>query len=433
MSALKISVIGAGSTYTPELMEGLIKRKNELDLKELCLMDINTKKLGILAKMVTRMFDYEGIKCKITSADSYKEAIMDSDFVLGQIRVGGLQARIKDEKIPLKYNLIGQETTGAGGFMNALRTIPVMMEIAGCIEKYSKDAFLINFSNPSGIIAELLLNHTNIKMLGLCNVPIHMKENVMGCIPENTKDVDIEYVGLNHLSWITKINCDNVDILPALLKEKKGLTKMNNIANFDMDEDLLYSIKAIPSGYLQYFYYREHQLKHLNENEKCRGEVCMQIEEELLKMYSDTKFTKKPEILNERGGYMYSEAAISLLSAIANDKNERHIADVKNNGALEFMEKDDVVELDCLINSKGASPIKIRNFTNQHIICMMRTLKAYEKHTVKAGLYGDENEAINALLVNPLIGDFDKAKKVLDDLLEAHKEYLPQFKNLRIL
>jgi len=411
MNSFKIAIIGAGSTYTPELIDGFIKRKNELPVTDFYLMDIDKRKLKIVGNFAKRMLDANDIKCNFVMTKDLKTAVEDAGFVLSQIRVGKLEARIKDEKIPLKYGLIGQETTGIGGFMKALRTIPAMIEIAENIENYSPDAWLINFSNPSGIIAEALLNNTKVKTIGLCNVPIIMKRNAMQRIPEDAKNVHIDYVGLNHLSWITAIYCDGREVLQDQLLDKYDFINMKNIPKMDMDKELIKSIHSIPSSYLQYYYYREQQLQYMKEEKKCRGEVCLEIEEELLKLH------------------LYSEVAVSLVSAIYNDKNEEHIVNVKNNGALDFMANDDVVEIGCNVNKNGATPLPLKNMDNDHIKEMMITIKAYEKHTIQAGIYGDYNEALNALLIHPLVGDFKKAKDALDELLEAHKEFLPQFIN----
>jgi 6-phospho-beta-glucosidase len=359
--------------------------------------------------------------------EDLKTAVKNADFVLAQVRVGKLDARIKDEKIPLKYDLIGQETTGIGGFMKALRTIPVMMKIAEYIENYSPDTWLINFSNPSGIIAEALLNNTNVKTISLCNVPIIMKKEAMQRVPEEAKSVCIDYVGLNHLSWITGIYCDGREVLQDQLLDKYDFVNMKNIPKMDIDKELIKSIRSIPSSYLQYYYYRERQLQHMKDEKKCRGEVCLEIEEELLKLYQQPELKEKPTILDKRGGHLYSDVAVSLVSAIYNNKNEEHIVNIKNNGALDFMANDDVVEINCIVNKNGVTPLPLKNLDNDHIKGMMRVIKAYEKHTVKAGIHGDYNEALNALLIHPLVGDFRKAKGALDELLEAHKEFLPQF------
>ncbi|NQT61129.1 MAG: 6-phospho-beta-glucosidase [Bacteroidetes bacterium] len=434
MSSLHIAIIGAGSTYTPELIDGFIKRKDEISVEQLSLMDIDSGKLRITADMTIRMLSHAGMKTRVTTVSTYEEAIAGADFVLGQIRVGKLPARVLDERIPLKYGLIGQETTGIGGFMKALRTIPVMGEIAECIERINPNTWFINFSNPSGIIAEYLLNYTSVKMMGLCNVPINMKRDILAELPDSGRGVSIEYLGLNHLSWVTAARRVNTagggteDLLPGLLEKGSSLVSLNNIMGSELDESLLQAVNAVPSPYLQYFYMRRKQLEHLLEEKQTRGEVCIDIERELVALYQDSSIVEKPAILDQRGGHLYSEAAVALISAIANDKHEVHAVDVKNNGALPFMDNDDIVELDCTVSSKGAVPIPIKNFKNDHIIDLMRTVKSFERHAVKAGVTGDYREVVKALLIHPLLGDFDSAKKCFDELLEAHKDYLPQFK-----
>ncbi|MBL7006195.1 MAG: 6-phospho-beta-glucosidase [Spirochaetia bacterium] len=439
MSGLHIAIIGAGSTYTPELIDGFIGRKDEIPVELISLMDIDREKLRITGEMTIRMLNHAGMKTRVKTVFTYEEAVKGADFVLGQIRVGKLPARVLDERIPLKYGLIGQETTGIGGLMKALRTIPVMGEIAECIERVNPNTWFINFSNPSGIIAEYLLNYTSVKMMGLCNVPINMKREVLAELPDSGKGVYIEYIGLNHLSWVTGVWRANAiwgadaagigreDFLPLLLERGNSLISLSNVTGSDFDETLLRAINAVPSPYLQYYYMRRKQLEHLLQEKQTRGEVCIDIERELIALYQDASIVEKPAVLDQRGGHLYSEAAVALVSAIANDTHEVHTVDVKNNGALPFMDNNDVVEIDCEISSEGASPLPIENFTNDHIIDLMRTVKSFERHAVKAGVTGDYREVVKALLIHPLMGDFDSAKKCFDELLEAHKEYLPQF------
>lgn len=427
MKGLKIAVIGAGSTYTPELIQGFIKRKDELPVESFCLMDIDKVKLEVVGGLAKRMLDANDMDCSFIMTNKLETALMDADFVVAQIRVGKLDAREKDEKIPLKYGLIGQETTGIGGFMKAMRTIPVLMDIASKMNEYCPDAWLINFSNPSGLMAEVLQNHTGIKMMGLCNAPYSMNKQVMEWVPKGCGEVIVDYVGLNHLSWISALFCDGKDILQEKLFEEDTASRLKNLANSKWEVELLRTVKAFPVGYLDYYYHREGRLKHLLEEEKSRAEVCRDIERDLLQMYGDPGLREKPALLDQRGGAYYSEAAVSLISAIYNDKNEIHVVNTKNNGALDFMDSDDVVEIGCRITGNGAEPLPPKGPVNGHIKAMMKTVKYYEKHAALAGLNGDYEEALRALLIHPLVGDFNKAKGALDELMEAHKEYLPQF------
>ena len=279
MRKLKAVVIGAGSTYTPELIRGFIDRKDSLNFQTFTLMDINREKLDIVGSLAKRMLVSKGFTGQIILTQDLDEAITGADYIFAQIRVGGMEARIRDEKIPLKHGLLGQETTGAGGFMQALRTIPVMLDIAKRIEKLSPDAWLINFSNPSGIVAEALMNHTKIKMIGLCNCFVNMRASIAKNI--GTEDFDYEYLGLNHLSWVTSVTANGENMLEKL--GKTAGARFKNIPDVDYDDELLAAVPALPSYYLSYFYLREQQLQNCLKAEKTRGELCVDIENALIK------------------------------------------------------------------------------------------------------------------------------------------------------
>ena len=422
MRELKMTVIGAGSTYTPEIIEGLIQRENSLKLKSLYLMDIAPEKLEVVGGLAKRMMEASGFTGEVVLTTDLDEALAGADYVFAQIRVGGMDARIRDEKIPLKYGLLGQETTGAGGFMNALRTVPVVLDFARRMEKLCPDAWLINFSNPAGIVAEAVLNHTNIKMLGLCNCPINMLTAVEKGI--GTKDFEYEYLGLNHLSWITAVTRDGKNIL-ADIDTGEG-AKMKNIPDVKYDEDLLRAVGAIPSDYLSYFSLRDAQVKKCLEAEQTRGEVCVGLEESLLEKYKNPSLHEKPVELESRGGALYSTAAVSVVDAIENDKHEYHVVNVKNNGAIPFLEDNDVVEVKCMVTRQGITPVGVKTYS-PYIQGLMSAVKQYEKLTVKAAMSGSRDDAVLALMVHPLIGDYDKAKAVLEDMIQANAEFLPQF------
>lgn len=421
---ISVAVIGSGSTYCPELIDGFIKAKDSLKLKSISFMDIDERKRTIVGNLCVRMLKKAEIDCNILITENLDEALKDADFVVTQIRVGKLPARHLDETIPIKYNLIGQETTGIGGFFKALRTIPVMKNICDKMELICPDAWLINFTNPSGIISEFIQNHTKVKSIGLCNVPINMLDDTREISGDGS---EITYLGINHLSWITSVRKDGEDVLPAMMESGFSTKVMENITDDGFSMDCLRAIKAIPSSYLQYYYGREAKLKHLKEESKSRAQVCMEIEEQLLEMYSDVNLTVKPSLLDKRGGHKYSLAAVSLIDAIANDKKTVNVVNIKNGDTLPFMDKDDIVEIAAVVGKDGAAPVKVEHIDNRHIIGLMRVVKEYEKYAVKAGMTGSNEDAMNALLIHPLVGDWANASKCFEEMKLAHKEYLPQF------
>jgi 6-phospho-beta-glucosidase len=425
MRKLKAVVIGAGSTYTPEITEGFIERMEALPFSEIALMDIDEKRLEIVGNLAARQFKKAGHGGKVTLTTDLDSALDGADFVFGQVRVGKMETRILDEKIPLKYGLLGQETTGAGGFLKALRTVPVILDIAERMKRLSeKGAWLINFSNPSGIIAEAVLNHTDINMVGLCNVPVNMVKEIADKI--GTYDFDYEYLGLNHLSWITSvIKKGETENLVAALSSEAGMTAAN-VPKIDYEPALLRAVPYIPSYYCSYFYTQEKQIQKCREAEKTRGEICLEIEEKLLKQFADENLCIKPPELAERGGALYSTAALSAVDSICNDKGEVHVIAAKNNGAVPFMADDDVIEVKCTLNKDKVKPLPVSVY-NDYVKGMMLSVKAYEKLAVKAAMEGGKDAALAALMVHPLIGDYEKAAPLLEEMLEANKKYLPRF------
>lgn len=422
---MKLAVIGAGSTYSPEIFDGIIRRKESLPLEKVSLMDIDAVKLHIVGGFIRRMLDAAGMGyVTVNETENLDEALQGADYVIAQIRVGQLPARVKDEKIPLKYGLIGQETTGIGGFFNGLRTVPQILHVAKRMEKICPDAWLINFSNPSGIVAQAVENNSFIKMAGLCNCPINTLTDCRRWLDD--PEAEIEYVGLNHLSWVTKVMSHGEDKLQELLS-RGAMEKAKNIPDVEFDPEMLQAAGGIPSSYLNYFYLRNKQLQHLKETPLSRGEECMKIEKELLELYQKPELTTKPEQLSKRGGAMYSEAAVALIDSIHNDRGEIHVVDIKNQGAIPFLEDDDVVEIGAVVNRSGMRPQPITVMPNRQIVALIQVVKAYERLTVEAALTGDRTTALRALMIHPLIGDFDAAKNCFNEMLEAHKEYLPLF------
>ena len=425
MKEINVTVIGSGSTYCPELVDGFLKAKDDLKLKRLVLMDIDDRKRTIVGGLCERMIKAEGLDCEVIMTNDLDEALFGADFVVTQIRVGKLPCRHLDETIPLRYDLIGQETTGIGGFFKALRTIPVIKNICDKIEKICPDAWLINFTNPSGIVSEFVQNHTNVKSIGLCNVPIDMYDSIKEAAGEG---VDITYVGLNHLSWITSVKKDGVELLDKLFDEGFAPKVMENIKDDGFDIECLKAVHAIPSSYLQYFYSRDTKLEHLKSDKKSRAHVCNEIEEQLLEMYNDPGLYVKPALLDKRGGHKYSLVAVNLINAIANDLNTLQVVNIKNNGTLHWLDDDDVVEIAALVGKDGAKPVHVDKLYNDHIIGLTTVVKKYEKLTVHAAMSGDDAAALNALMIHPLVGDFNKAKACYEEMKFAHGAFLPQFK-----
>ena len=424
MKEINVTVIGSGSTYCPELVDGFLQRQDSLKLKRLVLMDIDERKRTIVGDLCVRMIRNAGIDCEVVMTDNLDEALKGADFVVTQIRVGKLHCRYLDEQIPVKYDLIGQETTGIGGFFKALRTIPVIGNICKKIEEICPDAWLINFTNPSGIVTDYVLNNTNVKCIGLCNVPIDMIDDAKEAVGE---DADITYLGLNHLSWITSVMKDGEEKLYDLFDEGYAPKVMANIKDDGFDIGCLKAVGGIPSSYLQYYYCRDAKLDHLMTDEKSRAQICMEIEEDLLKLYQNEEIVTKPALLDKRGGHKYSLAACSLIDSIANDKNDVHVVNILNKGTLPFMNDDDVVEIAAQIGADGAKPVPVRKTWSRHMEGLMKVVKEYEKYTVIAARDGDDDAAMNALMIHPLVGDYKRAHACYYEMKQAHMDFLPQF------
>ena len=421
----KVAVIGAGSTYTPELVDGILRRREILPVEELVLMDIDERKLRIVGALAQRMAAHVDEKLRVRLTMDLDDALDKATFVMAQIRVGKLPARHLDESIPPTFGLIGQETTGIGGFFKGLRTIPVMMDIAGRMAARCPDAWLINFSNPSGMIAEALLRHTSVRMMGLCNVPINMSASARKAVGD--ENAQIESVGLNHLSWITSVKSHGKECLGDLLDQGYAGEKPANIPKSNFDRECLLACGGIPNSYLLYYYDRQERLRHQQEQEKTRAQVCMEIEEELLKLYVDEGLYEKPALLDKRGGHLYSEAAVSLAEAIYNDTGACHVVNVQNGGVLPYLEKEEVAEIACAIGKNGATPLPVQAQGTRHMVALIRTVKAYERLAVEAALTGSREAALAALMIHPLVGDYPRARDCFDALLKAHAQYLPQF------
>jgi 6-phospho-beta-glucosidase len=421
--AWKICVIGAGSTYTPELVEGLIERADSLPVRELALVDINADRLDNLTQMARRMFNTAGVDVPVTSTDDRRRAIEGADFILNQIRVGGQAARIRDEKTGQRHDVVGQETTGPGGFAKALRTIPVALGIARDIRELSPDAWMINFTNPAGMVTESLLRYGGVNVMGLCNSPFGMQAEIARAMNVAVERIRIDVIGLNHLSWVRAVYRDGEDITHSVIE---AVVRKSRGHGGGFDPELIEALRMIPSSYLRYFYHQGEVLAWQREGGKTRGEEVWEIEQQLLEMYRDPELCCKPPLLNQRGGAYYSTLAVSLVAAIANDTGAVHIVDCRNAGALPDLPDDVAVEIPAVIDRQGAHAI-----TAGHMPFSVRGLvqhvKAYEELTIDAAVTGSERSALLALTANPLVPSFNAARALWQDIRTENEGFLPQF------
>lgn len=435
---IKIVTIGGGSSYTPELVEGFIKRYDSLPINELWLVDIEDgkEKLEIVGALAKRMIKAAGLPINIILSCDRKEALKDADFVTTQMRIGRIPARILDERIPLSHGIIGQETNGAGGMFKAFRTIPVILDIIRDIEELCPNAWLINFTNPTGIITEAILKYTNFKRsIGLCNVPVNMIEGFAKMLNAEEKDVTMEIQGTNHFIFATNVFVKGKSRFDELLDKYANLTEedtiqMKNFVSLPYSPAFIKGLNAIPCPYHNYYFFTKEQLEEELEQFKTgtvRGEVVYKTEEELFKIYKNQDIKNKPEQLSTRGGAKYSDAACNLIQSIYNNIGDIQYVNTQNNGAICDIPNESSVEVACRITSDGPKPITTGNL-NVQISGYVQMIKAFERMVAEAAVTGNKNLAIAALNLNPLCPSDEIANTVVNELIEAHKNYLPQFK-----
>lgn len=433
IKGIKIVTIGGGSSYTPELIEGFIKRYNELPVRELWLVDIEEgkEKLEIVGDLARRMVKKAGVDIEIQTTLDRKEALKKADFVTTQLRVGQLDARIKDESIPLSRGVIGQETNGTGGLFKALRTVPVILDIVNDIKELCPNAWLINFTNPAGIVSEAVFRYTDFKKyIGLCNVPIGMKKEVAKSLNIDSKRIDMDFAGLNHMVYGLNVRLDGIDITKeAVNKFLENNMSMKNIKDIKFNDEFIKSLGVIPCPYHRYYYKTadmlESELSEFKEG-KIRGQIVKELEAELFEVYKDESLDIKPPQLEQRGGAYYSDAACNLITSIYNDKKDIQVVNTLNQGAISDFKDDEVVEVSCIITKEGPRPISM-GYLPVAISGLVRNIKSFELLAAEAAVTGDYNTAYTALCINPLTPSDDIAKVILDELMEAHRDYLPKF------
>jgi 6-phospho-beta-glucosidase len=418
---MKIAVIGGGSTYTPELVSGLSRERDRIDVRELVLQDIDEERREVVGGMAARMLDAQGFDGALEVTDDLDRAVDGADFVLIQIRVGGQDARLLDETVPLACGCVGQETTGAGGLAKALRTVPVVLEIAERVrELAADDAWIVDFTNPVGIVTRSLLDHGH-QAVGLCNVAIGFQRSFARLLGVEPERVEVDQVGLNHLSWVRFVRLDGRDVLPELLAEH-GDKLADHV---DVPRRLIDELGVVPSYYLHYFYAHDQIVAEQLEAVP-RAAAVAEIERELLQLYRDPQVVTKPPLLERRGGAFYSEAAIGLVGALAADSGETHVVDVRNEGTIDGLATDDVVEVLAKVDHRGATPLR-QPPVGPELLGLIQHAAAYERLAALAALSGDPADVRKALLAHPLVGQHPLSEELAERLLEAGAAHLPRF------
>ena len=431
---LKIATIGGGSSYTPELMEGFIKRYEELPIKEIWLVDVEAgrEKQEIVGAMAQRMWDASPYEVKVYTTLDREEALRDADFVTTQFRVGQLNARVKDERIPFSYGLLGQETNGAGGMFKAFRTIPVILDVVEDMKRLCPNAWLINFANPSGMVTEAVLRYGKWdRVIGLCNVPVMAKMTEAIMLDRPVEDLIYKFAGVNHFHWHKVADKAGNDVTPLVIdklyQEDNGLPK--NIHGVPFYREQLDQMNMIPCGYHQYYYRAEEMLAHGLEEYATvgtRAEQVKDLEAELFELYKDPALNYKPKQLEERGGAYYSDAACETIASIYANKNTEIVVSTRNDGAVPDLPADCAVEVTAYLGAQGARNVAFGPLPTAER-GWLQVMKAMELLTIEAAVTGNYALALQAFTINPLIPSGATAKQVMDELFVAHKAYLPQF------
>jgi 6-phospho-beta-glucosidase len=428
---MKVTVIGGGSTYTPELIMGFLARVKDFPLSELWLMDIDEARLNIVGGFAKRIVAAHGSPFQVILSTNQRKAVKNAAYVTTQLRVGQMQARREDEYLGLRHGLVGQETTGIGGMAKALRTIPVILKLAEDMAELAPGAMLVNFTNPAGLITQALsMFAPQVPSVGVCNVPITAKmdmierlEKKLGQKIDPTR-CELNTLGLNHLSWHRSFKLDGEEMWGDVLQSYISESKTDPEAEYPVE--LIETLEMIPNYYLQYFYATQRKLDAQKHWPPSRGEEVIALEKDLLKDYANPKLVDPPDDLMKRGGAYYSTVATQLLNAHYNNLGETHVVNVRQAGAINDWPPDWVLEMPCKIDHQGAHPLPAEPLPE---VCfgLIAQVKTYEMLTARAAVSGDRNLLFQAMLAHPLGPAMDQIQAVMDDLLETHRQYLPQF------
>ncbi|MFJ7268045.1 6-phospho-beta-glucosidase [Streptomyces sp. NPDC099050] len=418
---MKLAVVGGGSTYTPELIDGFARLRDTLPISELVLIDPAAERLELIGGLARRIFAKQGHPGLVTTTSDLDAGVADADAVLLQLRIGGQAARLQDETWPLECGCVGQETTGAGGLAKALRTVPVVLDIAERVRRSNPDAWIIDFTNPVGIVTRALLQAGH-KAVGLCNVAIGFQRKFAALLDLAPADIHLDHVGLNHLTWelgVRKGGPEGENLLPQLLARHGEAIA----ADLHLPRAVLDRLGVVPSYYLRYFYAHDEVVRELGTKPSRAAEVAA-MEKELLGLYGDPALDEKPELLAKRGGAFYSEAAVDLAASLLGDGGSAvQVVNTLNNGTLPFLPDDAVIEVQARVDRTGPSPLAVPRLDPLYA-GLISHVTAYEDLALDAALRGGRERVFKALLAHPLVGQFDLAEGLTDRLLAHNKEHL---------
>ena len=417
---MKIAVVGGASTYTPELVDGLARLRDQLPIDELVLVDPATERLELVGGLARRILARQGHPARLTLTADLDAGVAGAAVVLLQLRVGGQAARLGDETWPLECGCVGQETTGAGGLAKALRTVPVVLDIAERVARSSPQAWLVDFTNPVGIVTRALLAEGH-RAIGLCNVAIGFQRGFARLLGVAPDAVSLDHVGLNHLTWERAARVDGRDVLPELLANHAA-----ELADgLGLPARLLSELGVVPSYYLRYFYAHDDVVREQRAQPPRAAEVAA-IEQQLLELYADPQLDEKPELLGQRGGAYYSEAAVELCASLVGDDpaGAVHVVNTVNGGTLPFLPDDAVIEVPARVDGDGAVPLPVEPL-DPLFAGLIAAVTAYEDLALRAAREGGRERVFRALLAHPLVGQVELADGLTDRLLAHNREYLP--------
>ncbi|XVV04270.1 6-phospho-beta-glucosidase [Actinosynnema sp. CA-248983] len=417
---MKLTVVGGGSTYTPELVDGIAGRRTSLAVDEIVLVDPDAERLAVVGAFAQRLLAHAGHPARVTTTTDLERGVEGASAVLLQLRVGGQAARAQDETFPLVCDCVGQETTGAGGLAKALRTVPVVLDVAERVRALAgEDTWIVNFTNPVGIVTRALLQ-AGRRAVGLCNVAITFQRWTSALLGVAPEAVTLGHVGLNHLTWERGVFVDGVDRLPELL-EQHGEALSSHIG---LPASLMRRMGVVPSYYLKYFYEHDDVVKK-QKTDPPRAEVVATVEKELLGLYGDVNVVTKPEQLSQRGGAYYSEAAVQLVHALTGGTGaEQHVVNVRNDGTLPFLPDDAVIEVPATVTPDGATPLPV-DPVEPAIAGLIAHVTAYEHLALEAAVHGGRDRVADALLAHPLVGQHAIADRLADELVARNRDFLP--------